>query len=48
MDYKFYSQDYIYEPLKEYDLILREMHDHNVKKYFESLTTKSNVNIEQN
>lgn len=48
MDYNSYSQDIIYEPLKEYDMVLRDMHNQNVTKYFENLTLKSEVNTELN
>jgi len=48
VDYEYYSQDIIYEPLKEYDMVLRSMHDRNVKKFFDKLTLESKVNIEEN
>ncbi|MGI6782398.1 MAG: MAG1210 family protein [Acholeplasmataceae bacterium] len=48
MDDNFYSKEYIYEPLKEYDTVLREMHNQNATKYFENLTLESEVNIETN
>lgn len=48
MDYKFYSQDVIYEPLNEYDKVLKTMHDDNVKKYFDKLTNQAETNVEAN
>lgn len=48
MDYNYYTQDIIYEPLNEYDKVLRKMHEENVNKYFDKLVEKSQINIEAN
>lgn len=48
MAQNYYSQDVIYEPLKEYDKVLRDMHNKNVETYYEELVKKSDVNVEEN
>lgn len=48
MNDNFYSHEHIYEPLKEYDTVLREMHEKNVSKYFDNLAEKAETKIDDN
>lgn len=48
MDYNSYAHDTIYEPLKEYDKIIRDMHNDNVKTYFQKLVEKAGTDKEAN
>lgn len=48
MDENFYSQEYIYEPLKEYDRVLRKMHHQNAEKHFDNLAKEAKTDIEAN
>lgn len=48
MGYKSYQDHQIYEPLKDYDKVLKKMHEENVKTLFKELLGKSNVDVEAN